>query len=219
MSTTNQTPGSSRATHYFSAIFQVALNEYERVTGKPLRTHPLATHLDSCDSPQAVSSVLRAQVQAFSKFRKHEEPLMAWLEPTVHILSTFSATLGEGIGLVSRFIHPLQTPSDFLLSVILTRANYFHGDQCSSRSRSCPKSLAANTSNILTHRQQGMLWRTTRDSFTSSSAFTSSFNVSTVILRSHSRMNVSSCLGKSWHKYFPFLRSRQRQCKRVESVS
>jgi hypothetical protein len=107
MSLANQIAGPSRSNDNFVAIFQAALSEYETLTGKPLRTHPFATQFDSCDSPEAVSDVLRSQAQAFNKFRKADEKLMTYLDPTVHVLFTFSATLGEGIGLVSRFIHPI----------------------------------------------------------------------------------------------------------------
>jgi hypothetical protein len=104
MSTTNQTAGPSRSADNFKAIFQAALNEYQTVTGTSLDTHPFATQLDSCDTPEAISNILRTQVQAFGKSPKSYEKLMAWLDPTVNILFTFSATLGEGIGLVSHAI-------------------------------------------------------------------------------------------------------------------
>ena len=107
MSTTNQTAGPSRSNQNFAAIFQSALSEYETVTGKPLRDHPFATQFDRCDSPEDVLNVLRTQAQALSESRKCDERLMAWLDPTVHILFTFSGTLGEGIGLVSCFICPV----------------------------------------------------------------------------------------------------------------
>jgi len=102
MSTSDQTPGPSTSKDNFTAIFNAASIEYQTVTGKRLDTHPFAAQLDTCDSSKAVSDLLRAQAQAFSKFRRSDEKLMAWLDPTVHILFTFSATLGEGIGLVSR---------------------------------------------------------------------------------------------------------------------
>ncbi|SRR5216683_531002 len=101
MSASNQTAGPSTSTENFSAIFNAASTEYLRVTGKRLDTHPFAAQLDACDSPKAVSDLLRTQAQAFSKFRKGDEKLMVCLDPTVHILFTFSATLGEVIGLVS----------------------------------------------------------------------------------------------------------------------
>jgi hypothetical protein len=104
MSSSNQAAGPSRSNNNFLAIFQAALSEYETVTGKSLLTHPFATQLESCGNPQAVLSVLRTQAEAFTKFRNRNEKLMAWLDPTVNILFTFSSTLGEGIGLVSPLI-------------------------------------------------------------------------------------------------------------------
>ena len=103
MSTSDQTAGPS--TDNFTAIFNAASVEYQTLTGKSLDTHPFAAQLDNCHNPEAISDVLRTQALAFSKFRKGDERLMAWLDPTVHILFTFSGTLGEGIGLVSNLIH------------------------------------------------------------------------------------------------------------------
>jgi hypothetical protein len=99
----NQTagPSDSTSTSNFTAIFNVASIEYQRVTRKRLDTHPFAAQLDTCHAPKAVSDLLRAQAQAFSSFRKGDDRLMAWLDPIVNILFTFSATLGEGISLVS----------------------------------------------------------------------------------------------------------------------
>jgi hypothetical protein len=105
----NQTIGPS--IDNFTAIFSVASAEYQIVTGKCLDTHPLVTQFDACHTPEAIANVLRVQAQAFVKFRKGNEKLMAWLDMIVHILFTFSATLGDGIGLVSPLIH-----SAFLLS-------------------------------------------------------------------------------------------------------
>ncbi|KAH9984815.1 hypothetical protein BJV77DRAFT_159045 [Russula vinacea] len=95
----NSWPLSWPSTDNFTAIFNAALNEYKTLTGKRLDTHPFAAQLESCQNPEAVSDVLRTQAQAFSKFREGDEKLMAWLSPTILILSTFSDTLGEGISL------------------------------------------------------------------------------------------------------------------------
>jgi fungal STAND N-terminal Goodbye domain len=103
MSTSSQVAGPP--TDNFTAIFNTASNEYQRVTGKRLDTHPFAAQLDTCHSPEAISNVLRTQAQAFSKFREGDEKLMNWLGPTVNVLLAFSATLGEGIGLVSSLTH------------------------------------------------------------------------------------------------------------------
>jgi hypothetical protein len=101
MSASNQTAGPS--TDNFTAIFNAATDEYQRLTGKRLDIHPFATQLNTCQSPEAISNIFQAQEQAFSKILKGDERLMAWLDPTIHILFTFSDTLGEGIGLVSVF--------------------------------------------------------------------------------------------------------------------
>jgi len=99
MSANNQTAGPS--TDNFTAIFNAALTEYQRVTKIPLDTHPLAALLDACDSPEAVSNILRTQAQAFNQFPQGVEKWMVWLDPIINILYTLSATLVEGIGLVS----------------------------------------------------------------------------------------------------------------------
>jgi hypothetical protein len=111
MSGTNQAAGPSRSTNNFTAIFQAASSEYERVTGNPLDTHPFSIQLDSCNSPEAVLDAFRTQAQAFDKFCKADEKFMTWLDPIVHILFTFSTTLGEGIGLVSH--HPIHSVEPF----------------------------------------------------------------------------------------------------------
>jgi hypothetical protein len=85
----------------FISIFRAASSEYKKLTSQDLDTHPFAAVLSSCDSPDAVLNVFRKQAEAFEEFRKRDESLMRWLGPTVHVLFTFSATLGEGIGLVS----------------------------------------------------------------------------------------------------------------------
>ena len=99
MSTSNQIP--SPSTNNFTAIFNAASTEYEAVTGNRLDTHPFAAQLHTCHSPEDISNILRTQAQGFSKFCEGDEKLMAWLGPTIYILFTFSATLGEGVGLVS----------------------------------------------------------------------------------------------------------------------
>ena len=138
MSTINQVGGPSRLTDNFTAIFEVAASEYKRVTGNPLDTHPFATQLDKCDNPQSISNVLRTQAQALGAFRKGDDKLelMESLDPIVHILFTFSATLGEGIGIVSHLALPVLSFSNSIrLSAILTRQNNLRWYRRSSRCR------------------------------------------------------------------------------------
>jgi hypothetical protein len=85
----------------FTNIFDAASNGYRKLTKLDLRTHPLTAVLEDCDSPDALLNVFRGQACAFDEFCKGDDRLMKWLNPTVNILFTFSATLGEGIALVS----------------------------------------------------------------------------------------------------------------------
>jgi len=86
-------------TDHVTAIFGVASTEYQTVTGKHLDAHPFALQFNDCDDPEAVSDVFRTQALAFREVPQGEEKLMTWLDPIVHILFLFSATLGEWIAL------------------------------------------------------------------------------------------------------------------------
>jgi len=94
-------------TGHFTAIFRAASTEYQTVTGKCLGAHPFAVQFDDCADPEAVSDVLWTQALAFREVPQGVEKLMTWLDPTVHILFSFSATLGEWIVLVRCVIHTI----------------------------------------------------------------------------------------------------------------
>jgi hypothetical protein len=66
--------------------------------------HPLAAQLQACDSPSAVITVLQQQVQELNQSGGGDSKLTKWLNPTVNVLYTFSAVLGEGVGLVRQDI-------------------------------------------------------------------------------------------------------------------
>jgi hypothetical protein len=95
----------------FTAIFNSALSEYQRITGKHLETHPFASQLASWHSPEAVSETLRTQVQILNGSREGDEKLMKWLRPTVDILFSFSSILAEGTGPVS-YLRLVLSPFD-----------------------------------------------------------------------------------------------------------
>ncbi|KAI0297633.1 hypothetical protein BC826DRAFT_1103332 [Russula brevipes] len=101
MSQVAPTPSTSTSTSNFQLVFNAALERYENKTKNKLLTHPLATQLQSCDSPTAITSVLQGLVQQFNQNRSTDQRLTSWLDPTVNVLYAFSGTLGEGIGLVS----------------------------------------------------------------------------------------------------------------------
>jgi hypothetical protein len=91
---------SSSSSSNFQSIFNAALEAYEKTTKNKLLSHPLVTQLQSCDSPAAVLSVLQDLIQELDQSRNHEQRLTSWLDPTVNVLFSFSAALGEGVGLV-----------------------------------------------------------------------------------------------------------------------
>jgi hypothetical protein len=91
----------SSSSSNFQSIFNASLQAYDNKTKNKLLDHPLATQLQSRDSPNAVLSVLQDLIQQFDQRRTSDERLTNWLNPTVNVLCTFSDTLGEGVGLVS----------------------------------------------------------------------------------------------------------------------
>jgi len=84
----------------FQQIFNSALKAYEKRTKKDLLSHPLAAQLQACDSPNAILVVLQKQLNEPNKSRNTNNRWSKWLDPTVNVLFAFSATLGEGVGLV-----------------------------------------------------------------------------------------------------------------------
>jgi hypothetical protein len=91
----------SSSSSNFQYLFNASLQAYDNKTKNKLLDHPLATKLQSCDSPNAVLSVLQDLIHQFDQRRTSDEKLKNWLNPTVNVLYTFSATLSESVGLVS----------------------------------------------------------------------------------------------------------------------
>ena len=91
---------SSNQVSNFQLIINNALDEYKKRTKKDLRAHPLVTELQSCNTPSAILSVLQRQVQGLDESRRGDDRWTRWLDPTVNVLFTLSATLGQGVSLV-----------------------------------------------------------------------------------------------------------------------
>ena len=96
----SQTSIAAEASSRFQAIFQTALESYQKQTKKDLLAHPLASQLKVCDSNAAILAILQDQVQEFDKSRSGDERLTKWLGPTVNVLCAFSATISGGVSLV-----------------------------------------------------------------------------------------------------------------------
>ena len=102
MSQAQNTPSTSSLSN-FQSIFNAAIERYDTKTKNKLLTHPLAAQLQSCDTPATILSLLQGLVQQIDQGRSDDERFRSWLNPTVNVLSAFSAMLGEGVGLVSLY--------------------------------------------------------------------------------------------------------------------
>jgi len=91
-------PSISASASRFGSIFISALDAYERRTRKDLRSHPLLPRLQSCDSADAIITLLREHIPALGQSQSSDD---GWLIPTVNVIYAFSTALGEGVGLVS----------------------------------------------------------------------------------------------------------------------
>jgi hypothetical protein len=82
------------------------LEKYKRKTKQDLAKHPLLPRLQSCDSPEAILTVLREQTPEFNRSQNSGDGLTEWVTPTVNVLYSFSATIGGVVGLVNINIFP-----------------------------------------------------------------------------------------------------------------
>ena len=94
-------PSASSSSSNFQSIFNAALKAYEKKTKKDLLAHPLAAQLQACKSTGDILAILQEKVNEFDQSRSADERLSRWLNPTINVLYSFSATLGSGVGLVS----------------------------------------------------------------------------------------------------------------------
>jgi hypothetical protein len=82
-------PSTSTSHSKFIPIFNAALESYKRKTKKDLAKHPLLSCLQSCDSPEAVLTVLRDQIPAFNQSQNRDDGLTKWVIPTERIVYVF----------------------------------------------------------------------------------------------------------------------------------
>ena len=92
-------PESSRS----QALFEHALEAYEKKAGVSLAQHPLAIKLQNCDSVDAINGLLQDQARAFSDLQGSDK-IMRSIKTTVSILSKLSsvASLVDAFGLVGQ---------------------------------------------------------------------------------------------------------------------
>ena len=187
MSPSSQTPESAS---HFKLILEAALGEYKLKTGNDLTNNSLAKEIQDCKSVEAVLDIIQREAKAFDKFRDGDKGLMKWIGPSVDVLYTISATLGQGVGMVrimkrfatigvSVYLTSLQVlPAANVVSagigvLLVVRSSYF---SCSALTKALM---------VMSCRQQRMSRRATMCSSTSSSAFSSSSSALGFILGFH----------------------------------
>ena len=82
----------------FPAIFESALQDYEKTTNITLATHELTKQLRDCHSVESVTAFLQDQAREFGNFRGSDR-VMKSIENTVSILRILSdtATFGDAV--------------------------------------------------------------------------------------------------------------------------
>ena len=98
--TMSSTPSPSTSHSNLDSIFNAALQAYKKKTGKDITSHPLATELQSCHSPDAVLAVLRTKIPSPDQSQSGDERFAKCLTPIINVLYSFTATVGDGVGLV-----------------------------------------------------------------------------------------------------------------------
>ena len=96
----SSSPQTLESSSHFKSILDTALGEYKSKTGNDLTKNVLAKELQGCESAEAVLDVIQREAKAFDKFRDGDKRLMKWIGPSVDVLYTISATMGQGVGMV-----------------------------------------------------------------------------------------------------------------------
>ena len=100
----------------FEAIFNAALIEYTKQTGKDLRGHPFASKIDSCDNPDSIIAIFEEQAKQFNEFRNGDIKLFKWFKPVITVLHTLSTN--ETLSGIASHVSP-ATLVIFILTLYL----------------------------------------------------------------------------------------------------
>jgi hypothetical protein len=99
----SQTSPETSSLSKYQAIFDHALEAYEKKTREDLTSHPLLAslgRLETCQSPDAILDVLRQQIFGPGQHQSGGDKLLTWLNPTIKAVNALSTTIGGGVGLV-----------------------------------------------------------------------------------------------------------------------
>ena len=104
-------PSTSATPPNFDTIFKDALKEYKKRTKKDIAAHGLAAQIKSCDSPNAVLTVLETQVQTFDSSPNANETWKRLLDPIITVLYAFSGFMSNITGPVNHEISSRLRPT------------------------------------------------------------------------------------------------------------
>src|SRR5216683_6806163 len=108
---------------HFQALFESALQSYQTKTGITLAEHALAVQLQSCNTVESITTLMRGQAQAFSNYRESDR-IMKSIKTIVSILTPLSvvAPLTDAVGLVRQIAMVVRfTFLTFFFAAIPTR--------------------------------------------------------------------------------------------------
>ena len=109
----------------FGALFEAALQAYEKKTDITLPDHPLAVQLHNCRSIESITAVLLGEAQAFEEFRGSDR-VMKSVKNIVLILSRIFATayLNDAIDLVrQKLLATFSTALTFFTAISTCKSN------------------------------------------------------------------------------------------------
>ncbi len=87
----------------FQRTFDVALQEYEKLTNITLANHPIAEKLHNCHSVEPIIALLQNQVRQFGDF-SGSDSIMKSVKNTVSLLSSLAST--AALGDATTFVRP-----------------------------------------------------------------------------------------------------------------
>jgi hypothetical protein len=128
-------PSRSTSHSNFASVFNAALEKYKRKTKQDLTKHALLPRLQSCDSPEAILTVLKEETLEFNQSQNDDDGLTKWVTPTVNVLYSFSATLGGVVGLVNIgiFAHDIVESNIYLLGIPTSKYTFYGNWRSSPR--------------------------------------------------------------------------------------
>ena len=85
----------------FRALFEAALQDYEKTTNITLAKHPLAEKLQNCHTVEPIITLLQGQAREFGDFPASDR-IMKSIKNTVSVLSMLvvTAVFGDAIDIV-----------------------------------------------------------------------------------------------------------------------